>query len=74
MTQSFPGRQKHVVTSTKVRAQDNTSRANTSWSDRQSKDARLAAQEKAKKDALELKQIKEARKELPHLLNRSLII
>jgi hypothetical protein len=34
----------------------------------------LAAKEQAKKDAIEFQRIKEARRELPHLLNRALII
>ncbi len=74
MPQSFPGRQKYVAISNKVRERGNLSRSNTSWSDRQSKDAILAAKEQAKKDAIEFERMKESRRELPHLLNRAIVI
>jgi hypothetical protein len=72
--QSFTGRAQsfnHVLHKQRV---SRASYVNPTWSLRQSKDAILAAKEQAKKDAIEFQRIKEARRELPHLLNRALII
>jgi hypothetical protein len=70
--QSFPGRKKHEFDANKART--NSSYRSSGWSERQSKEALFAAKEKAKLDAAEFARIMKARRELPHLLNRALVI
>lgn len=70
--QSFPGRQKNLVGANKARVSKNSS--SSAWSARQSEDALFVAREKAKQDAIEFARIMKARRELPHLLNRALVI
>ena len=74
MTQSFHGRQKYASTSDQGRAQDSKARSNSNWSARQSKKALAAAAAKAEAEGAELKSVQEARRELPHLLDRAIHI